>query len=41
MFLSRISIVFGPVFRFVLHFEFMFVYSVRGCSHFVTVNVSS
>ena len=39
MFFSRICIVFGPIFRFLIHFEFIFVYSVRGCSHVITLHV--
>ena len=34
MFSSRIFIVSGPIFRYLLHFEFIFVYGVRKCSSF-------
>ena len=39
MFSSRSFIVSGLTFRFLIHFEFIFVYGVRKCSSFVLLQV--
>ena len=39
MFSSRSFIVSGPIFRSLLHFEFIFVYDVRKCSSFLHLQV--
>ena len=40
MFSSRSFIVSGLTFRFLIHFEFIFVYGVRECSNFVILYVA-
>ena len=40
MFSSRSLIVSGLTFRSLIHFEFIFVYSVRKCSNFVLLHVA-
>ena len=35
MFSSKILIVSGLIFRSLIHFEYIFVYGVRQCSHFI------
>ena len=40
MFSSKSFIVPGPVFRSLIHFEFMFVYGVRKCSNFILLHVA-
>ena len=39
MFSSRSFIVSGVTFRYIIHFEFIFVYSVRKCSSFSLLHV--
>ena len=39
LFSSRSFIVSGLTFRFLIHFEFIFVYSVRKCSSFILLQV--
>ena len=39
MFSSRSFIVSGLMFRSLIHFEFIFVYGVRKCSHFILLQV--
>ena len=39
MFSSRSFIVSGLTFRFLIHFEFIFVYGVRKCSSFILLQV--
>ena len=39
MFSSRSSIVFGLMFRSLIHFEFIFMYGVRKCSSFILLQV--
>ena len=39
MFSSRSVIVSGLTFRSLIHFEFIFVYGVRKCSHFILLQV--
>ena len=39
LFSSRSSIVSGPKFRFLIHFEFIFVNGVRKCSSFILLQV--
>ena len=39
MFSSRSFIVSGLMFRALIHFEFIFVYGVRKCSHFILLQV--
>ena len=39
MFSSRSFIVSGLTFRFLIHFEFIFVYGVRQCSSFILLQV--
>jgi len=39
MFSSRSFIVSGLTFRFLIHFEFVFVYGVRKCSSFILLQV--
>ena len=41
MFSSRSFIVSGLVFRSLIHFEFIFVYSFRKCSSFILLQVIS
>ena len=36
---SRSFIVSGLTFRFIIHFEFIFVYGVRKCSSFILLHV--
>ena len=40
MFSSRSFIVSGLTFRSQIHFEFIFVYGVRGCSNFILLHVA-
>ena len=40
MFFSKSFIVFGLTFRFLIHFEFIFVYGVRKCSNFILLHVA-
>ena len=40
MFSSRSFIVSGLMFRSLIHFEFIFVYSVRKCSSFILLQVA-
>ena len=40
MFSSKSFIVSGPTFRSLIHFEFIFVYGVRKCSHFILLHVA-
>ena len=40
MFSSRSFIVSGLTFRFLIHFEFIFVYDVRECSNFLLFHVT-
>ena len=39
MFSSKSFIVSGLTFRFLIHFEFIFVYGVRKCSNFILLHV--
>ena len=39
MFSSRSFIVYGITFRFLIHFEFIFVYGIRKCSSFILLQV--
>ena len=39
MFSSRSFIVYGFTFRFLIHFEFIFVYGVRKCSTFILLHL--
>ena len=39
MFSSKSFIVSGPTFRSLIHFEFIFVYSVRKCSSFILLHI--
>ena len=39
MFSSRSFILSGLTFRFLIHFEFIFVYGVRKCSSFILLQV--
>ena len=39
MFSSRSFIVYGLMFRSLIHFEFIFVYGVRKCSSFILLQV--
>ena len=39
MFSSRIFIVSGLTFRFLIHFEFIFMYGVRKCFSFIILQV--
>ena len=40
MFSSKSLIVSGLTFRSLIHFEFIFVYSVRECSNFILLHVA-
>jgi len=40
MFSSRNFIVFSLKFRSLIHFEFIFVYSIRECSNFILLHVT-
>ena len=40
MFSSRSFMVFSLTFRFLIHFEFIFVYGVRKCSNFIILHVA-
>ena len=40
MFSSKSFIVSGLTFRSLIHFEFIFLYSVRKCSNFILLNVA-
>ena len=40
MFSSRSSVVSGLAFRFLIHFEFIFAYSVRKCFDLIDLHVS-
>ena len=40
MFSSKSFIVSGLIFRFLIHFEFIFVYGVRKCSNFILSHVA-
>ena len=40
MFSSKSFIVSGLISRYLIHFEFMFVYGVRECSHFILRHVA-
>ena len=40
MFSSRSSMVFRLTFRSLIHFEFIFGYSVRNCSHFILLQIA-
>ena len=40
MFFSKSFIVSGLIFRSLIHFEFIFVYGVRKCSHFILLHVA-
>ena len=40
MFFSKSFIVSGLTFRFLIHFEFIFVYGVRKCSNFILLHVT-
>ena len=40
MFSTRSFIVSGVTFRFLIHFEFIFVYGVRECSNFILLHVA-
>ena len=39
MFSSKSFIISGLTFRFLIHFEFIFVYDVRKCSSFILLHV--
>ena len=39
MFSSRSFIVYGLIFRSLIHFEFIFVYGIRKCSGFILLQV--
>ena len=39
MFSSKVFIVSGLMFRYLIHFEFIFVYGVRKCSSFILLQV--
>ena len=39
-FSSRISIVSSLTFRSLIHFEFIFIYSIRECSNFILLRVA-
>ena len=41
MFFSKSFIVSGLIFRFLIHFEFIFVYGVRWCSNFTLLHVAT
>ena len=41
MFSSKSYIFSGLTFRFLIHFEFIFVYGVRKCSNFILLHVAS
>ena len=40
MFSSKSFIVSGLMFRYLIHFEFIFVYGVRDCSNFILLQVA-
>ena len=40
VFSSKSFIVFGLMFRSLIHFEFIFVYGVRKCSNFILLHVA-
>ena len=40
MFSSKSFIVSGLIFKSLIHFEFVFVYGVRTCSHFILLHVA-
>uniref|UniRef100_A0A8C3W7Q1 Uncharacterized protein n=1 Tax=Catagonus wagneri TaxID=51154 RepID=A0A8C3W7Q1_9CETA len=40
MFSSKSFIVFGLIFRSLIHFEFIFVYGFRKCSNFILLHVA-
>ena len=40
LFSSKSFIVSGLTFRTLMHFEFIFVYNVRKCSHFILLHVT-
>ena len=40
MFSSKILIVSGLIFRSLIHFECIFVYGVRECSHFILLHIA-
>ena len=40
MFSSRSFIVSGLMFRPLIHFEFIFMYGVRKCSHFILLHIA-
>jgi len=41
MFSSKSFIVSGLTFRFLINFEFIFVYGVRKCSHFILLHIAA
>ena len=40
MFSSKSVIVYGLTFRYLIHFEFIFVYGVKKCSNFILLHVA-
>ena len=40
MFSSRSFIVYGHTVRYLIHFEFMFVYGIKECSNFILLHVA-
>ena len=40
VFSSKSFIVYSLIFRFLIHFEFIFVYGVRKCSNFILLQVA-
>ena len=40
MFSSKCFIVFGFIFRSLIHFEFIFVYGVKECSNYILLHVA-
>ena len=39
MFSSKNFIVSGPIFRSLIHFQFIFVYGIRKCSSFILLHI--
>ena len=40
MFSFRSFIIFGLIFRSLIHFEFIFVYGIKECSNFILLHVA-